>query len=222
MKKNSSKTAYTLIELIVSLALVSVVVLGMFSINVVLNNNNQDYGQRYLVRSETQATLNHILNDASLAVGSATTVNGYTDQGIVLGGDPTWGWGDSNSFCIYHGSPSTTWGCYTWFPSTDIKAPYQILYCTQPYNTSSSHFGAASCPNTAQFLGTAYSISYLNGISTPPAFNSTTGFSITIQNCLNDAATGTEACAKTGTSNDMANNPEVQVAGSVFPPQESF
>ena len=72
MKRIFSKTAFTLIELIVSSVLVSVVVLGIFSINSVLNNNNQDYGQRYLVKSETQATLNHILNNASLAVGSGT------------------------------------------------------------------------------------------------------------------------------------------------------
>jgi hypothetical protein len=45
-------------------------------------------------------------------------------------------------------------------------------------------------------------------------------FSITINNCLNDAATGTEACSITGTSGDMTNNPEVQVTGSVAPPQE--
>ena len=59
MKKIFSKTAYTLIELIVSLLLASFVVLGIYSIDQVLNNNAQDYGQRYLVKSGTQTTLNH-------------------------------------------------------------------------------------------------------------------------------------------------------------------
>src|SRR5450631_3425882 len=112
MQKNSSKTAYTLIELIVSLLLVSVVVLGIFSINLVLNNNNQDYGQRYLVKSETQATLNHILNNASLAVGSGTTVGNQNvaDQGIVSFTSNA----VNQNFCV-HQKPTTTtdtWACY--------------------------------------------------------------------------------------------------------------
>ena len=113
MKKNLSKTAFSLIELIVTSLLVIIVMLGAFSINSVLTNNNQDYGQRYSVKSVTQITLNHILNNASLAVGSGTADNyGNIDQGILWGaGNPPEitngvynnfnGVGDPNSFCIH-------------------------------------------------------------------------------------------------------------------------
>ncbi len=234
MKKILSKTGFTLIELIVSLMLVSVVVLGIFAINNVLSNNNQDYGQKYLVRSETQATLNHILNNASLAVGNTTTdPYGNLEQGILIGAA---GMGDANSFCVHQDMPpnpidnapvnypssappdysNSRWLCYTWYPSTNPTTPNQIFYCATPYNDSLSYRGAASCNGIAnsQFLGTAYSIAN----PAPPAFTNVT-FSITLQNCLNNSLS---TCSSTGASTDPANNPEVQVSGSVSTPQESM
>ena len=229
MKKIFSKTAFTLIELIVSLALVSVIVLGILAISTVLSNNGQDYGQRYLVKSETQIALNHILNNASLAVGSANT----NDEGILYKGNyPGF---DPNSFCIHQAGtgdvppgqnlinwPSDIWLCYTWSPAT-----YQINWCAETYSgPGADPRGASSCstsvtriPNpqtgtNTTFLGTAYSISN----PSPLSFNSTTGFSITIQNCLNDSAS---SCYNPNPAlQDPANNPQAQVSGSVFPPQE--
>jgi hypothetical protein len=213
MKRFFSKTAVTLIELIVAVSLVSIVLLGLSSINMVLSNNNQDYGQRYLVRSETQATLNHILNNASLAVGSGSA----NDEGVLIGAAV----GDPNSFCIHQGPNNNIfnnvnndiWLCYT-------LSSNQIKYCTETYSAGGDPRGAASCtasPNITSgptFLGTAYSIT-----NPSSSLNSTTGFSITIQNCLNDSALG---CNSSGISTLPANNPEVQITGTVFPPQESF
>ena len=227
MKFKLSTTAFTLIELIVSLVLVSIVLLGIVSISTVLNNNNQDYGQRYLVKADTQTTLNHILNNASLAIGSGTTVNGYSDQGIVMGNDAALGWGDANSFCIHQGpnnniinsaAASGIWLCYTWYPAAGIK-PYQIYYCTQTYNTTQVTRGANSCvaasPNFT-FLGSAFSWA-------PSFVDSQTlnelQFSITLQNCLDDTAT---SCQAGGTSTDPVNNPEVQLSASITPPQEGI
>ena len=68
MKRIYSKTALSLLELIIATALVSVIILGIFAINTVLSNNNIDYGQRYFVKSETQTTLNHILNNADTII----------------------------------------------------------------------------------------------------------------------------------------------------------
>jgi len=231
MKKNFSKTAFTLIELIVSLALVSVVVLGIFSINTVLNNNNQDYGQRYLVKSETQTTLNHILNNASLAFGSATNVGNppELDQGILIG--PQMGAANNNSFCI-HQSPTSgdIWICYTLDTNSSDAAYQQITYCNKTYNINDStgYRGASgSCTNPAQFLGTANSITILPAGSTlpqSPYFANSGGqllFSITITNCLNDSLASCNGSGP-GISSDPANNPEVQVSGSVSPPQESI
>jgi hypothetical protein len=84
------------------------------------------------------------------------------------------------------------------------------------YNTASSHRGAGSCIGSSsnfQFLGTAYSMT-----NPSPAFTSASGFSITIQNCLNDSAA---SCYNANPAlQDPINNPQVQVSGSVFPPQQ--
>lgn len=165
MKKIFSKTALSLLELVIASVLVVVVILGIFAISSVLKNNNQDYGQRYLVRSETQATLNHILNNASLAIGSGTTVTvaGGTalDKGILLGDqmglDPN-GWLD-HSFCIHQdidpnksadyttlnipptsppGYIGSRWLCYDWDPPT-----MEITYFTAPYNLMTDAYRGA-------------------------------------------------------------------------------
>ncbi len=234
MKKNSSKTAITLIELIFALMLLSIVLLGIFAISNVLSNNNQDYGQRYLVRSETQTTLNNILNAASLAVGSGLCISAagtsappcnspyVADQGILTGLNVGGGY---QTFCIHQNPTSLlggdTWVCYTFVP-TSPTGPY-IYYCNVPYNLNdpSGNRGAAgTCSSPELVAGTAYSISN----PSPPSFvaNPLTNqlqFTITIQNCLNDLnPPGT--CSPSGTSIDPVNNPEVTVTGSVSPQQE--
>jgi prepilin-type N-terminal cleavage/methylation domain-containing protein len=218
MKKFLSKTAFTLIELIVSLTLLSVVLLGIFSISMVLNNNGQDYGQRYLVQSDTQTTLNNILNNVSLAVGSATSVGNppEVDLGIeivtpAVPGDPT--------YIHIHQSPVPTdttqdiWYSYKFDPVAQ-----QISYCTVPYNLLDSlgHRGlAAAATCTREFVGSAYNIDS----PAPPTYSSGV-FSITIQNCLNNGAPTCNAGTTAGTSSDPVNNPEVQLTGSVQTPLE--
>lgn len=211
MKKNFSKTAFTLIELILSLVLLSVIILGMFSISTVLSNNNQDYGQRYLVRSETQNTLNHILNNASLAVGSATNVGNPSvlDQGIINFTSA----GVNQNFCMHQQNPGDTWACYEFDLTPNDAAYRQICYCNVLYNLNdpSGYRGAIAancCAVTNSFIGTAYSVS--------TSFNPTNGFSVTIQNCLNDYASTCFSATP-----DPVNNPQVTVSGSVFPLQES-
>ena len=230
MKKIFSKTAYTLIELIVSLLLASFVVLGIYSIDQVLNNNAQDYGQRYLVKSETQVTLNHILNNAALAVGDGMSDSfGNVHLGILSGAGNPPGAGDANTFCIHQaansnisGSGSPLWLCYTWYPSTDPTYPNQIEYCTFPYTAATgapSFRGALPCKSTNSpatgptFLGTAFALPAVT-------FAGSTGsFTVTLQNCLNNAASSCNA-GGAGISTDQINNPEVQISGTVFPPQE--
>ena len=113
MKKNF-KAAFSLLELIIASVLVVIVTMGIFAVNGVLSSNSQDYGQKYFVKSETQTTLNHILNNASMAIGSGInvpTLDGGTvaDLGILYSTSPTTGLGpdslglfyNANSFCIH-------------------------------------------------------------------------------------------------------------------------
>ncbi len=243
MTKIVSKKGFSLLELIIASILVVIVVLGIFSVNYVLSNNNQDYGQRYFVKSETQTILNHIINNASLAIGSGTTINGLPDRGILVGGTCPGSGGDlgcsdpvnnPNTFCIHQdidpakgfdsttvNAPPTTapnynpsrWLCYTWNAVT-----YQINYCAWPYNSSvTPGFGATNCSGAvappALYLGTASNMPSI-------AFNPTAGFSITIQNCLNNAAPSCNFLDPT--KQDPANNPQVSVSGTTFPSQEGF
>jgi hypothetical protein len=332
MKKLFSNTAVSLLELIIASVLVVVMVLGIFAVNTVLNNNNSDIGQKYFVKSSTQSTINHILNNATLAIGSGTMVTGGSgivpDQGIFLGGDSALGWGNANSFCIHQDiappppvtgyvSPVTIdyapvnttpssppyysnsrWLCYTYFPVGSAN-PYQIYYCAYTYNLSAPYRGAQDCvAGNARYLGSAYSmtpnftfgiidissavannlplsnsdlnflLTYLDsknyivshnpglftayGVITSTFLNSTQNkvttdlqnsgnlnvskyasqiyaimlnssklqFTITLNNCLNNAATGSESCTSAASSEDQVNNPEVELTGSVVPTQE--
>ena len=228
MVKSCSESAFTLIELIVASMLVVVVLMGIFSISNVLSNNNQDYGQRYLVRSETQATLNHILNNASLALG---TVNA-NDEAILTGAQV----GDANSFCIRQpgnlqngvttpnsniiNSNADIWLCYS------LTNNNTVSWCAETYTPGNNPRGATSCAastnllSAVTFLGTANSMAMVFTKTTPL-------FSITLQNCLNN--TGTTTCngngafpgTTPGISSDPANNPEVSITGSVIPTQAS-
>jgi len=234
MKKLFIKKAFTLIELIVAAALVMVVVLGIFAVNNVLVNNQQDYGQRYLVNSETQSTLNHILNNASLAVGSGANDN----EAILVGTtatptDPT-GINDPNTFCIHQGPGSNIlnnnndiWLCYQFYPQADPNFPDQINYCVEKYNPVGDPRGASSCTaaiaagnvvpigvNNTTFLGSVNSI--VSTYTTTPQVL----FTVTLQNCLNNTA-GTCNNPNPGVSSDPVNNPEVKITGTAFPTQVS-
>ncbi len=141
MKKIFFKKAFSLLELIIASVLVIIVILGIFAINSLLSNSNQDYGQRYFVKSQTQTTLNHILNNASEAIGSGTNVSltgGSTvpDQGIVKGDDGTEGWGDSTSFCIHQDIPP---GPYV-SPTTIDNATPNASPSAPPYSSNATRW----------------------------------------------------------------------------------
>jgi prepilin-type N-terminal cleavage/methylation domain-containing protein len=207
-----SKRAFTLIELMVSLALVSIVLLGIFSINMVLSNNNIDYGQRYLVKSDTQNTLNHILNDASLATGSGITVGTppEVDKGILTAADGL----TTDQICIHEDQAGDNWVCYKF-----DGAAFQISSCSKPYLLTGDATGKrganAACAYT--FVGTAKGIT--------PTFTNTGNqllFTVNIWNCLDDTALTCDGGGGIGISSDTANNPEVSLTASTTQPQENI
>lgn len=229
MKKFFTQNAFTLIELIVATLLIAVVIFGIFSIQLILSNNGQDLGQKYLVKSQTQTALNHILNNASLAYSDTVGDPAIVTAGIA--GDAP---GVTQSFCIHQpankngvvynlaNSATDIWLCYSW-TNTNLN-PYQINWCAEPFGAAGT---PASCNaaiangniisvngNNVTFLGSAFSIAptYISS-----AANGGPLFSITIQDCLNNAS----GCRASGTSTDMNNNPEVPLSGSVIPLQAS-
>jgi len=217
MKNIIFKTAgLTLIELIITSMLVSVVLFGLFSVTTVLSTNSQDYGQRYLLASQTQATLNHILGNAALTVKDPSAGDPGFLENILLPGDIS---GTPNTFCFHQNvdysfspgdqTPRGTPGDYSrdrWLCYTKNSATQTFSYCSMKFNPGVSPWGATSCNNPPStnsiFLGTDYGggiFSVVNGVIT-----------LTLQNCLNDLA---PSCFSA--SPDPVNNPQVKVTGSV-------
>ena len=162
---------------------------------------------------------------------------GNKDYGILLGAGAPPGVGDANTVCIHQpdgtgnniindtSHPMGIWLCYTWFPAGNANQ-YQIYWCTSNYTPAASasapsyYRGAAACTAASTnwtFLGSAFSWapSFTQSASSG---NSQLQFSLTLNNCLNDAAATCNA-GGAGVSSDPVNNPEVQLTGSVAPPQ---
>ena len=248
MKINISKTGFSLLELIIAAALVSVVILGIFAVNNVLTGNNQDYGQRYLVKSVTQTTLNHILNNASEAIGSGTyIVNGasnFQDIGILYGQT---GVGNARTFCFHQDISTTLAGGKNIDnnpPNSSPTAPpytgalnnnptrwlcytwYLPTNVNYPYQI---HYCTKTYDYTKAYQGagkcTGATSTYLGTAASNPVlsinFSTTTatGFNITINNCLNNSA---GSCFAQSAPVDPVNNPQVSLSGNVFPAQEGM
>jgi len=227
MKKINSNIGLSLVELILASVLVIIVIVGIVAINFALSNNNQDYGQRYLLKSETQATLNNILYNASLAIGSlgdvgiGTIASPYVADQAVLVGTQMGGSNTVNpSFCIHQQQSISTppyyndiWMCYMLDNTTGDVTYGQISYCNKTYTINdSAGFRGASAACVGTYLG--------NGIGITPIFSSSSPllFQMNIVNCYNNSATAT--CSSTG-STDQVNNPSVSLTGSVIPMQSS-
>jgi len=244
MRKTTLKTGFSLLELVIAASLVTVVIMGIFAINNVLTSNNQDYAQRYSVKSTTQTTLNHILNNASEAIGSGTNIwnnntsSYFPDVGIQYYMS---GVGDANSFCFHQDIPftivggytidnnpvnstptappytsaSTRWLCYTWYPNTSSPPASSV-------NAYEIFYCARNYTYNSAYQGAGNcpvaTSTYLGTAYLLPAvsYSSTTGFNVTLQDCFNNAAL---SCFSQGASSDPVNNPQVTLSGNSFPAQ---
>ncbi|MDE2027985.1 MAG: hypothetical protein KGK03_08135 [Candidatus Omnitrophica bacterium] len=227
MKRILSNTAVSLVELIFATLLVVVIFFGIEAVNTVLRNSNEDYGQRYFVKADTQATLNHMLNNASTAVGSANC----NDEAILVGSGMTLnsctsGGGSNvsaNTICMHEQNSTGSgdyWLCYSWSGSAGVSPnmpqPYSIYSCTESYPPAAvTNPGSVADPRGATDCNTAGGATFLGTSVVAPSASfvptaSPLQFSVTITNRLNNAA-----------SADPADNPEVQLSGSVAPMQAS-
>ncbi len=207
-----SQSAVTLIELIMATVVISIILLGITSSQVIFQKNSNYFGNSYFLSAVTDAMLNHILTSASMAIGSAAA----NDKGILIGGeaDNTL---PATTFCIHQDVPETPgsgvdypgtvngdlfttpndrWLCYT------LYTPFvgNLVYCDWPYNSSLPNRGATTCV-AGTVLGTVKSVT--------PSFGSQQAlFSVTITNCMDTSQPST--C---GTSSNLS----VTKTGSVSP-----
>ena len=198
-----SEKALSLMELVLATGIIGIIIWGMTSSELVFYNNSKNYGSQYAVTSMTVATLNHIINNASKAVGS----DGESDKGILtqtdlLQADPT--------FCIHQKPTSSThqWYCYTQI-GTDIYG------CIRPYTASPIPpiRGAEQCTRSNRRIGGA--IAETISDSNPTFDLNTLIFSITINNCFNPALS-------TCSQSSNPDNPYVTKSASISPPQHSY
>lgn len=205
--------AITLMELIIASIVVTVVMLGVVSANIILQKDSTSFSNKYYVTEVANTVLSSILADAAQVVGTASA------PGIVIGA----GTGDANTTCFYQDpngiiqdTANGKWTCYTYYnpPSPN---QYNIYRCTSNYSKGSNQ-GMKKCNTGAgsTLIGTASASPWLLTV-----FNNGL-FSLTVDNCWNPAATDNSCCNPTNpdgstNTNCPANpsNPFAEKKGSV-------
>ena len=216
MRKKINFKAFTLVELLVASGVVGIVMLGVISSNMAMQRDTIDFTKNYSLIQNTNNTLNHILNSASLMVGSPSDVGfayktlGTFSIGIDDLGHPVYALltGDNNTFCFNQNDPPTykTWVCYTYDPNS-----YNIYWCKST-NTN-------TCTGTnGSLLGTAKSMPTVTFTVNPThdpnqSWLKKALFEISIDNCSDPS----QVCSSGGGST----NPFVTKSGSVSPPAYS-
>lgn len=200
--KNNYLKAITLTELLVASAVVGFVLLGITASNTILQKSSQDFSASYFVAQSTQNSLNHILKNASMAVGSLS-YPGYFYQETGAAGT------QYRAFCFNQttddpsDSSKANWVCYTWTHS-DLGSVKDLRWCRKAIGVPPD-----SCSGVDPLLGTAKNVT--------PTFTPGGLFTVTIDHCLNDnAASCCDPSADPACKPDP-NNPYVTKTGSVYP-----
>ncbi|MBF0490532.1 MAG: hypothetical protein HQL15_07930 [Candidatus Omnitrophica bacterium] len=144
----------------------SMVLMGALLSTTALQKSANDHGAGYENQSQASLVLDHILHNASLAMGS--DMNKDSDKGILVGSAET---GDADTVCIHQDvddkgvmhldsaqdTKDDHWLCYSLKTSGTTRG---IYYCYKSYDSSVSCptcRGASACSVTDKFLGTASS-----------------------------------------------------------------
>ncbi|MBF0490531.1 MAG: hypothetical protein HQL15_07925 [Candidatus Omnitrophica bacterium] len=135
MRNQRSNQATTLIEILVATSIASMVLMGALLSTTAVQKSVNDQGANYANKSGSSAVLDHILRNASLAMGS--DMGPEFDKGILIGRAET---GDPDTFCIHQNvdgngvtldtAQDTTndhWLCYT-------LSGGGVYYCYKPYS----------------------------------------------------------------------------------------
>lgn len=135
--------ALTIMELIVSTMVVGIIMMGVASSDYAIRKQTDLSYNGAQASLKVQGILNHIMNSAFYAIGTAGV-----DEGIVVG--PS-GAVANNSFCIRTSKAPDNWVCYT-----NVAA--HLYTCTAA--------APANCASTDQDLGEVYKNSYsLNNVN---------------------------------------------------------
>ena len=251
MKKNLM-AAFSLLELIIASVLVVIVIMGIFAVNGVLSSNSQDYGQKYFVKSETQTTLNHILNNASMAIGSGINVPSspvsVVDKGILIGtadlGIDAQG-NNANSLCIHqdiatttpldgasvnttpstppsYNAPASRWLCYTLF--TPLKSPCPSSAVLPNCSSYQIWYCASAYNSSLAYRGASNCfVNSGNAMYLGTAYSiNTPTFSSTAGFNITINNCLDDSASTCSGGSDQADNPTVQLSGNVFPSQEGM
>ena len=135
MNIHQQNQAMTLTELLVSTALISIVMVGVVSVDYAIRNSQQKISKSALTAMRTSATMLDIMKNAALATGDITNPGVLqVAQGVCIRQDVS----DPNVYT------DDTWVCYTSNPSAN-----DVRKCNR---TSSG-----PCPMNSTLLGTIIS-----------------------------------------------------------------
>ncbi len=171
MKINQIRS-FTIIEILVASIVVSIILLGVITTSISLSNSARFSSGNYFVTQSTQSTLNHILKNAALAIGTPSNpgfvgMNTLWDKddlgnpikapdGTVLEGNPPLsdlvGSGKPSTFCIHqnlslNGSYNilNSNAYHRWLCYTLDTATKNIYWCARAYDVNNP-------PGTAGYL----------------------------------------------------------------------
>ena len=170
MVNTINNKALTLVELVVASMISTVVIFGLFTIMQAVQNSSSTYGVLNYNTGSVQATVNHIIRNASTVTGTVGA------PGIVLNGA-------NQSFCLGQegatiDSLPDTWICYT-------QVGNNIHTCTSNSSTTqctaSQTFIGSADANCIKDSGSPCTTTGVNPIWTGPG----QPFTITISNTVN-------------------------------------
>ncbi len=103
---NPARSGVTLVELIISTAVVGIIMLGVMSAEYAIRKQGEAAFNSSNSAIRAQVILDHVLHNAAQAVGSAA------DPGVVIN---PFGW--ANTFCFRTSMAGPSWSCYSKVPA---------------------------------------------------------------------------------------------------------
>jgi type II secretory pathway pseudopilin PulG len=203
MKIQRNSTGFTLLEIIVASVVVATIMLGIVTSNLTLQKDTRDASNGFYIAATTQQTINQILKDASLMVGSLSQL-GMTGENILNKNGSQTNTPGSTNFCFNQSDPAApVYVCYT-------LTSNKIQRCGPSVNTCSG----------GTDLGTAKSITTTFTVNSTQTNGQQALFDVIIENCLDPAAAS--CCDPTdNTCNPSISNPYVKKEGIVQPSGQS-
>lgn len=208
---NYYSRAFSLFELIIASAVISIIMLGILTTMNALQKDTKSFSGGYYVNQQTNNILNHMATAASLAFGSpndpgivgVSNFDGGAGNWLVVGGLGSDPFTADKTFCIHQ---NVSQGDTNWPGTVDTNVERWLCY-TAPQGTNGdynvywcSRNSAGACLTTDRVIGKARSVIPILSLDGTPG-NSRNSFQVTIQSCYENTPTCNQNPANTSADN---------------------